>query len=189
MSEKFELDSTILPKKRPVFLTQAEGIGKKTMRLSVVKKLKIGPYTFRKVPAHIFDDEFNVTYYPKTGGLIGNDLLRRFNMILNYQDTSIFLQPNSHFRDPFDYDYTGLSLYSLGGKVVIEDVMKDSPGDKAGFLPGDVIVSIENNLSNNIQIYKSLLEVLDSKQRIIIDRGGDLKIFYITIRNILKKKH
>ena len=189
MSEKYESDSNILPKNRPIFLSQAQGIGKKTMRLSTVKKVKIGPYTFRRVPAYLFDDEYNVTYYPKTGGLIGNDLLRRFNMILNYQDTSIYLQPNTHFGDPFDYAYTGLSMYSLAGKVVIEDVMKGSPAEKAGFLSGDVIVSIDNDFSNNIQSYKNLLEVTDSKPKIIVNRGDDLKILYLPIRNILRRKH
>lgn len=187
MSEQYETDSAILPKNRPIFLTQAEGIGKKTMQITTVKKIKIGPYKFTKVPSHVFDDEYNVTYYPKTGGLIGNDLLRRFNMILNYRDSSIHLQPNTHFSDPFDYSYTGLSLYSIAGKVVIEEVMKNSPGEKAGFLPGDVIISIDNDFSNNIQSFKNTLKISGTKLKIIVSRGNDLFVLFLPIRNILKK--
>lgn len=188
LSEAYEKDSAILSKKSPIFITQEEGIGKKTMRLSTIKKVSVGPYTFKKVPIHFFEDEFNVTYYPKTGGLIGNDLLRRFNIILNYQDSSIHLRPNTHFADGFNYSYTGLSLYSLNGLVVIEDVMKDSPGDVAGFKAGDVIVSIDNDFSGKLQNYKNLLEVVGNKPRIVISRSGELSILYLSIIDISKKR-
>ena len=64
--------------------TQAEGVGGKAyMKVTTVREFKIGPYRFRKVPIYVFDDEYNVTSYPYLGGLIGNDLLRRFNLIIN----------------------------------------------------------------------------------------------------------
>src|SRR5690606_31180997 len=106
--------------------------------------LRFGPYRFKKVPVFLFDDEHNVTSYPVLGGLIGNDLLRRFNLILNYEKREIHLTPNSHFHDPFDYSYTGLGIYYYNGIIEISDVIKDSPGDKAGLEAGDIIVSINN---------------------------------------------
>ena len=133
MSEAFEKDSSILPKNKKIILTQAEGLGGKTpMKLTTVKEIKIGKYKFKKVPAHIFADDFNVTAYPTLGGLIGNDLLRRFNLIINYGQREIHLKPNSHFRESFDYSYTGLGIYFVDGRVIIEDVLEGSPGEKAG---------------------------------------------------------
>jgi predicted metalloprotease with PDZ domain len=84
-------------------------------------------------------DVFNVTSYPFTGGLIGNDLLRRFNMIINYPHREIHLLPNGRFKEPFDYTYTGLGVYYVDGKIMVEDVIKDSPADKAGFKIGDEV--------------------------------------------------
>src|SRR6185436_15400492 len=86
LSEDFVQDSAFLNPRRKKVITQVEGLGgKKEMRLTVVKEFRLGPYKFRKVPAYIFADEYNVTSYPYLGGLIGNDLLRRFNVILNYE--------------------------------------------------------------------------------------------------------
>jgi hypothetical protein len=95
-----------------MYATQAEGLGGKTdVQLSVVRELKIGPYRFHNVPAYVFNDEYNVTNYPVLGGLIGNDILRRFNVLLNYPQQEIYIKPNKHFLDSFDYSYTGLGFY------------------------------------------------------------------------------
>jgi hypothetical protein len=141
-STKFATDSNFLSPKRKWVATQAEGLGGKTpMRQGIIRSMKLGPYRFRRVPAYIFDDEYNITSYPYLGGLLGNDLLRRFNVVINYANRDIYLQPNTHFREPFDYSYTGLGIYKINGQVYIEDVMPGSPGESAGFNWRSIIIS------------------------------------------------
>ena len=72
-------------------------VGKLQMRLTLIKEVRIGPYKFRSVPTYLYKDDYNVTSYPFTGGLLGNDLLRRFNMIFNYPNREIHLLPNTSF--------------------------------------------------------------------------------------------
>lgn len=187
MSEDYVRDSSLLRKSKKPILTQAEGLGgKKPMKLTTVKEVRLGPYRFRKVPVHIFEDEFNVTSYPQLGGLIGNDLLRRFNAIINYRDKEIHLQPNTHFNEPFDYSYTGLGIYLVNGNIVIEDVIKHSPGEKAGLKVGDILVSVENAFNNNIQTYKTLLQTAGARLKLLIMRDGELHIKYLQVKNILR---
>ena len=181
LSEDYVMDSSVLSKKRrPPVVTQAEGLGgKMSMKLTVVKEVRIGPYRFRKVPTFLFDDAYNVTSYPFLGGLIGNDLLRRFNTILNYPKREIHITPNHFIKEPFDYAYTGLGVYFVRGRVVVEDVIEGSPGARAGFLPGDIIVAINNDFSNNIQTYKHLMQELGSKLKFIVSRDGALSELYM----------
>jgi hypothetical protein len=189
LSEDFSNDSSVLQKNKIMVPTQAEGLGgKKPMMLTVMKEVKIGPYRFKRVPTYVFKDEYNVTSYPNTGGLIGNDLLRRFNVVLNYPEQSIHISPNKHFASPFDYSYTGLGIYMADGEIVVDDVIKGSPGHKAGFREGDVIVSIDNNFSNNIQVYRTILQSADHNIKVIVMRDGEAKMLSITVRNILRKK-
>jgi hypothetical protein len=186
LSEKFESDSGILNKGKKILVTQAEGLGgKKSMKLSTVREVKFGPYKFKKVPVLVFADDHNVTSYPFLGGLIGNDLLRRFNLVMNYPENEIHLFPNSHFNEPFDYSYTGLSIYFVNGQVVIEDVIEGSPGEKAGLKPGDIIVGIGTNFSGNIQAYKALLQTAKLKLKIVIKRDEELFIKNIRVESIL----
>jgi hypothetical protein len=104
----------VLKSKRKQFPIDAQGLGgKKRMMITVIKEVKLGPYKFRWVPTYILDDEYNATSYPFLGGLLGSEILKKFNMIFNYKKREIHLLPNSHFRDNFEYSYTGLTIFLL----------------------------------------------------------------------------
>jgi predicted aspartyl protease len=174
LSERYVQDSGILKKrKKKPLVTQAEGVGGRTsMRITTVTEVKLGPYRFRKVPAYLFKDEYNVINYPYLGGLIGNDLLRRFNVTFNYVKQEIHILPNSHFRDDFDYAYHGLSIYFIDNQIVVDDVVPGSPADKAGFKKEDVIIALNNDISNNIQVYKTMMQEIGVKMNFVILREG-----------------
>ena len=171
VSKDFENDSGVLSKKRMPIPIEAEGLGgKKRMLITVMREVRVGPYRFRKVPTHILDDEFNATSYPYIGGLIGNDILRRFNLTINYPKKEIHLFPNTHFNEVFDYSYTGMSLYNVEGKILIDDVIKGSPADIAGFKKDDILLGIGTNFSNSITQYKNILQSEGEKFKVVILR-------------------
>ena len=184
LTEQLVNDSSFFKKSRKLLPILAQGLGgKKPIMITVSKKVKIGPYSFRKVPTHVLDDTYNVISYPFLGGLIGNDLLRRFNMIINYPEREIHLKPNSHYKDVFDYSYTGLNLYNVDGVIEVHDIAPNSPAMKAGLKDGDVVVSINKNFTNNIQTYKDLLSKANTTVPMIIIRDQVL----IDIRLKVKK--
>jgi hypothetical protein len=186
LSEKFARDSSILLSKRKPLVTQAEGmLGRLEMRLTVLKEVRLGPYRFFKVPTYLYQDTYNVTSYPFSGGLVGNELLRRFNMTVNYPQREIHLAPNKHFDEPFDYAYTGLGIYVIDNKILIVDVIENSPADKAGLKADDEIMGVGNNVSNNIQQYKNLLQMPNKRIRLIVRRDNKLKEIYIQTLSIL----
>jgi len=171
ISKRFQEDSLLIMKKRKPVSIQVHGLGgKKQMLLTIIKEVKLGPFRFRKVPTNILDDEYNATSYPFIGGLLGNDLLRRFNITLNYAKKEIFLLPNSHFRDGFDYSYTGLSMYFIDGIIYVDDIIKNSPADKSGLKMDDVILGVNNNFSNDISMYKNLMQNVGEKIKILVMR-------------------
>ncbi len=187
LSADFVNDSFFIKPKRKWYATQAEGPGGKApMKQGVIKQIKIGPYKFRNVPTYIFDDEYNVTQYPHLGGLIGNDLLRRFNLIINYEKSEIYMTPNTHFKDLFDYSYTGLGMYQIDGEIIVMDVMADSPADKAGFKSGDIIMAVENNFTKNIQAYKNLMQTPGEKLKVLVMREEGPVILTLRVKNVLR---
>ncbi len=187
LSRDFTEDSSVFKTKRRFYTTQAEGLGgKKQMELTVIKSVKIGPYKFRNVPVHVFDDTYNVANYPALGGIVGNDLLRRFNVILNYPEQSIYIKPNTHFNEDFDYSYTGLGVYLIEGEIRVIDIVKGSPGEKAGFKEGDVIFSVESNFTKNIQVYKNLFQNALGKIKVVVFRGELPIILTLNVQDIRK---
>jgi hypothetical protein len=171
MSKQFEDDSQVLKKSRKPVSIQVQGLGgKKQMSLTIIKGVQIGPYKFRRVPTNILDDEFNATSYPFLGGVIGNDILRRFNVILNYGKREIHLLPNSHYNDDFDYSYTGLNMYYKDGIIILDDVIYKSTDYKTGIKKDDIIIAVNTNFSGDINIYKNLMQVVGEKVTLVISR-------------------
>ena len=184
-SKDFINDSILLKKNRKLWVKEGEGVGGKIdMMGTVIKEVKLGPYRFRSVPVYIFDDTYNVTNYPYLGGLIGNDILRRFNITLNYDKRDIYIVPNSHFGDPFDYSYPGIELYLIGDRIIIGDVAKDSPAEKAGVKEGDQVIAINKNFTQNLNTYKIMLQAPNERVKLIIRREGELKQIEFKIKSI-----
>ena len=187
-SEQFVQDSLFLSSNKKTVYTQVEGIaGKISMRYTTIRKLRIGPFRFRKVPLHIYEDDVNVFNYPSVNGLVGNDLLRRFNQVINYPDQVIHLTPNSHYREPFDYSYTGMNYYFIGGKVIVTDIHQGSPAEKAGFLPGDILIGVDNHFSNDIQQYKLLLQNAGAKLKVLVLRKDQLVQLTLKVGSVLRR--
>ena len=185
LSTDFLKDSSLLDKKRKMYTKEAEGLGGKIdMQMTVIKEIKLGPYRFRSVPIYVFEDTYNITSYPYLGGLIGNDLLRRFNTILNYDRRDIYLIPNTHFNDAFDYSYSGLELYYEEGRIIVGDVAKGSPAEAVGLIEGDVVVAVNKNFNQSLQAYKAAMQSAGERLKIIVQREGELKEFDFKVKNI-----
>lgn len=188
-SSEFTTDSAVFgPKRKRPVRTEGAGLGgKKEMQLTTLKNFSIGPFRFRQIPTYVFDDSYDVTNYPQLGGLIGNDLLRRFNLILNYSKSEIYLTPNESFHQPFDYSYTGLTIALIGGKIVVTDVMKDSPAAKAGFREGDVVLMVNGDGRQDVQVYQGLLRTIGPRVQVLVRReeGGELAYLSMKVKSIL----
>jgi C-terminal processing protease CtpA/Prc len=117
--------------------------------------------------------------------MVGNDLLRRFNLFLNYGKKEIYMVPNSHYRDPFDYSYTGLVIYQIDGQIEITDIIKGSPAEKAGFKKGDKLIAINNNITSNLQVYRDLLKNVGTRPVLLIIRDKEFLLKKIQIKSIL----
>lgn len=185
-SKEFVEDSAFLDKRKKKWVKQGEGLGGKVdMELMVLKELRIGPYKFRNVPSFIFDDENNITSYPYMGGILGNDILRRFNIIINYAKGDIHITPNKQFTESFDYSYSGVELYLIEGRIIVGDVAKDSPAETAGLKEGDEVIAVNKNFSQVLNQYKIALQTPNEKVKMIIRRDNVVKEVEFKVRSIL----
>jgi hypothetical protein len=187
-SSNFTEDSAVFsPKRKKPVRTQGAGLGGKTeMQLTTLRTFSIGPFHFRQIPTYIFEDSYDVTSYPQLGGLIGNDLLRRFNLIINYPCSEIYILPNSSYRQPFDYSYSGVFIALIDGKVIVTDVMESSPAEKAGLKEGDTILEINGDKEQNIQVYQNLLRTIGPRVKVRVRRlSGEMSLCFLKVSSIL----
>ncbi|WP_246019962.1 aspartyl protease family protein [Muriicola soli] len=112
-----------------------------------VRKVQLGDFVLKNAKA-AFPDMFSFSSIKDHGdrnGTVGGEILRRFNIVFNYQNNVIHLKKNSYFNEPFRFNMSGLELQHNGLRYIAERIT-DSRGvvknDERSF--GDVQILMEN---------------------------------------------
>ncbi len=161
--------------------------------LGRVREFKMGKSEVRGVISHF--QELNKTsdsvYLSGRNGLIGGDLLSRFNFIVDFVNEKLYLQPNRYFKETFEYDRSGLMLIAGGNNLnrfFVNSILPKSPAEIAGILPNDEIVRV-NFLSSKFHTLASINRVFQKKEgkrmRLVIKRGGKKQVIYFKLRNLI----
>lgn len=64
----------------------------------------VGPYIMPKVPGALSTLTSGMLSKEDIDGMIGNNFLKRFNMVVDFKNKRIYLQPNNLYYSPF-YDH------------------------------------------------------------------------------------
>ena len=97
----------------------------------------------------VIEDIDQVGFMNGRNGIIGNPLLSRFDIILDYINGKMYLRPNRTYKKKFNFDLSGLQVITSTkskGNFTVYDVFPGTPASEAGIIPGDEILSI-NGLS------------------------------------------
>lgn len=103
-----------------------------------------GTTAFENMPIGISQAEHGIQHHKKVAGIIGNKLLKRFNITYDYKRHMIYFEPNKQFEDPFLVNASGLNLQldESGKKVLIHRVFEASPASAAGLEVDAEILSV-----------------------------------------------
>ena len=81
-----------------------------------------------------------------TDGIIGGEIWRRFNLVLDLPGQKLFLEPNAQFSDPCRFGIVGMQLFATGDHydtLTVGAIAIGSASHLAGFLPSDVLTKFD----------------------------------------------
>ena len=149
--------------------------------LGRVRMLSFSEHAFNEVLTNfqelpIVEDS---TYMNNRNGIIGNQLLDRFNLIIDYVHNRVFLQPNQYYKNKFEFDRSGLFITASGpslSKFIVFDIVPSSPSDKAGIVSGDEIKSVNGVPATFFKLQDLMYKFrgrLGKRVRLVIVRNGE----------------
>ncbi|UTN06533.1 PDZ domain-containing protein [Flavobacterium bizetiae] len=120
----FENNKIKLPKKNfPDFLGKGFS-GDIEGHRAKIDNFLIDDFNFKK-PIVSFPDSTsirNVKMVPDRIGSVGGEVLKRFTVVLDYEDKKMYLKKNSKFSEPFTYNKSGITVQHNGLQWVQETV-------------------------------------------------------------------
>lgn len=115
------------------------------------KRAQIEKFSFSKFefnhPIVAFPDSTsikNVRMVKDRAGSVGAEILRRFNLVFDYQNQKLFLNKNSNFDSQFNYNKSGVEIQHYGLQWIQETVSLET----VPFGGNRVVENGEVNLSN-----------------------------------------
>jgi len=113
----------------------------------LIKSLSIDKYKFSNLITS-FQNNDSLIYkdiIQERNGLLGNIIISRFHVIIDYNKEKLYLKPIGDYDKDIEYDKSGLLVFAHGKKLnkyYVKEVIPGSPADIAGLKEGDLIVRL-----------------------------------------------
>lgn len=117
--------------------------GQYTSTLGRAKSMAIGPYAWKDPMVSAANATEGAFASEEFAGNIGNRILERFRVTLDYDGRRVWLEPGARFRERDSFTRAGVLLAREGGRVDARSVLPGSPAAKAGVREGDEVVSVD----------------------------------------------
>ena len=120
-------------------------------------------------------------------GNLGYEVLKRFDVVIDYPHERLLLRPTTLLRDPFEHDMCGLDLLATGPnfrRYLVQRVVPDSPASGSGIAAGEELVSINFVPVSALSITEvgRLLHSQDGRTLFLLMRRPDGELYPAKIR-------
>jgi hypothetical protein len=157
---------------------------------TMLANLSISDYEFSTLPANIAIAEAGASSWSGPMGILGNGVLKRFNVFIDLQQKMMSLEPNRLYHDQFEVNCSGLELVTDDAfqRVIIDHVYSGSPAEEAGLEVGDEIVQINGASVSDFQLpqIRSMLSQDGEEIEILIDREGELHNYLFILQPLIE---
>jgi hypothetical protein len=124
-------------------------------------------------------------------GIVGNQLLSRFRLILDYLRGQMYLKPYKARQEPFHMDRSGLVVLAYGeefNQFVVHEILEKSPGEEADIRTGDIILRVQG-VHTKVYTLDGINSILQRKPgkkiRLVLRRGNEVIRKSFVLRDLI----
>jgi hypothetical protein len=155
-----------------------------------ISSLRLGQFTLDHVVTSFADASLRGCGVSGTAqhGNLGTDALRRFNVTFDYPNQRMILEPNNHFKDPFEFNMAGIGFKRTDqGTFGVDRVIRNSPAGESGLKKDDVVDRVNGRPASDFS-EEDLEELLREEGREVslgISRGGEQIEVRLKLRRLI----
>ena len=142
-----------LPNAKYSHLTNSGVGGEGHEYCSPIKEIEIGGHKITDELIYFSTDDKSAISDHRYDGIIGNDILKHYDIIINFSTADIYIRPSSYFSQPTPKYNTGLTLTRRNksyGAWVVNGIVDGCNAQIAGVQRGDMIISINGRTVDEI---------------------------------------
>ncbi|MCK0203708.1 aspartyl protease family protein [Ornithobacterium rhinotracheale] len=161
-----------LPKTESKKLTSySQNLSKKSESVDfLAQEIQLGTFSFKQIEISASNDQAGVSAFPNYLGILGAEIINRFNWVFDYENQKLYMKPNANFDKKFPQELAGFKIQEHDGKLWVENLAIESPFYTKGLRNGDEILCI-NGLKNKQKI-NDLLQKNGTKIKIKFSQNG-----------------
>ncbi|MEL7146223.1 MAG: aspartyl protease family protein [Bacteroidota bacterium] len=135
-----------------------------------VVDFNIRDFSFSDMPVGISQAKSGIQHSKKVFGILGNNVLRRFNIIFDYTNKKMYWEKNASFDEEFHVNTTGFDVEMTPdlSEVKVHRVYEIGLAKQEGIKVGDIIIEIDGKPVSNM--------ILPDIKKLINHEGGNFKM-------------
>jgi hypothetical protein len=168
------------PKLKTIRAMGAAGVGGEMQaQIGRVAELRIGEFKLARPITLFSQDKAGAFASSTTQGNLGEQILSRFNLFLDYSHSRIIFEANKDFGQPFAPADAGVVLEGVGSDFKtfrVLDVLENSPASEVGLQKADVITAVDGRPASAFSL-SELVEMFERPGTYCLDvQRGDRKL-------------
>jgi hypothetical protein len=162
------------------YYTKYGGIGGESSGyIFYANSLKISDFCFGNPIMSFSTDKSGLLANEKYTGILGNNILERFDIIFDFKNSNLYLKPNENYKSPFTLDKLGffyVDRFKTMGGWIVTGLIKNSAAERQGLKIDDKIILVNDIPVVNIS-YKDQINNFPKldKVKLCIKRDGLIK--------------
>ncbi len=111
--------------------------------LARARELRLGDVSIPSPVTELSLQQKGALTDPYVAGNVGAGVLRRFNVVFDYEGRRMILEPNASNALPDVWDRSGMWINRAGAALKVVDVTVGGPAEEAGLRAGDSILAVD----------------------------------------------
>lgn len=148
-----------------------------TDEVSKLPAYQVFGQTFTDFAVRLSQVKQGVSGYAQVDGILGLNILKRFNTIYDYGRQTMYLKPNTLFDEVFRLNYDGMRIEKEQGVFTVQKVHSGSASDLADIREGDQITALDGKSDFSRSEFHRYIQLAGKTVMVTLRRAGkELKV-------------